>query len=875
MGIIPYIKEALRPGGTPKRFLIWSSVCLLAQHLSALLPMLTETSDPIMGQMFLGFGFLVFIGSLFIKIERIQLPLAYAIAIVGICLCPYWIHLKIAPTGSMIYLLSWSFIMLLAERRGYFKFNYTVVFMVFLLLLFGISLFVAGASSVIHNAYPVGFGTFMIAITVYLIYIDFDTEKNFYAESRQVENDMVELSQKMSDILTRKGELNTVLWNVCMECAPLLDMEDCVIYLYDDKKSKLVQVAAYGELKQSAYTIQNSIDIEPGKGIVGNCFATGEHVLVQETQFNPNYIVDDKVRKSELAVPIFSKGKVIGVLDSEHSLKGFFRERHLRAFQVIASFCGMKITEVEAFDSIRKIQIAEEQVDKYKELDQLKNRFITNISHDLKTPLSLIKAPAMQIASISENPKVQKHSEYILKNTEHLLRVVNQLLQLNRLDKGLNELYLEEIRIDQLLEKVKGQYLGLAETQGISFQTKFDKGIILTDAFRLEQIIHNLVHNAFRYSGNNGKVELTAWITQSTLKICVSDNGPGISEKLQSKVFERFFKADVNNHEGTGIGLSLVKEYTESLNGKVSLESLEGKGTTFTIQIPLSAENKEITFPVEVLENEETGKPIILVVEDHADLNNFICTFFEDDFHCISAFDGEEAMEKLKVVTPDIIISDLMMPKMNGTEFIAKIKESDTHGHIPVIVLTAKSQTESKIDLYQLGADNYLIKPFDINELGAVVNGVLDQRKKLKILFRQNYLGAVPAPTSTPEDHPEIEMPLSKKLEDAVNYVMENLSDSALNIKSMSKALGFGRNRFQKEIKEITGLTPVEFVRSVRLNEAKKMLEAPSMNVSEAAYAVGFNNLSYFTRSFKTEFDMLPSDWQEACKTISKPQSDA
>lgn len=865
MRLVTYIQEAVNPGGTPRRYLVWVSFVLIAQVLASILPSPHFRAEEFnLSHGILIGGIIIPIVFNFVRTDKQRIFAAYFLYIIGLIISTVTISIGITSLSGIVFMLTWAMTLFVAERREYISFDLVVVFMVLMLISTFVLLMFNPESGVADNMIILITGAVLTAIDIYLVYADFGYERNYYQESRRTYSNLEILSSKLSDILSSDGQLESILWKVTEECVPFLDLEECVIYLYDPERNKLVQVSAFGAKLDEQNEIVNPIEIDPGHGIVGKCFSQAKAILVEETRNHPDYIVDDAHRDSELAVPILSNGKAIGVIDSEHRLKGFFKERHVQAFHIMASFCGIKITENQARESIQQAAQAKQEAIRYKELDELKNRFITNISHDLKTPLSLIKAPAMQIQNATKSDQVKKHASYILKNADHLLRVVNQLLQLNRVDLGLNELYVEEIEIDKLIGKIATQYSGLAEKDNIQFIVNTDSAVIVTDAFRLEQIIHNLVHNAFRYSGKGGKVELTVQHQKDSLRISVIDNGPGISKDTQTKVFDRFFKADENNHEGTGIGLSLVKEYAESLGGKVELASEPGNGSNFQVTLP-ATNTKAFSFSESSPDADELSignKPLMLVVEDHADLNDFICGFFDEDYQCISAFDGEEALIKMNEQIPDIIISDLMMPKMNGNTFIETIKSSDNWGHIPVIVLSAKSQVDSRINLYELGADNYLVKPFDIQELSSVVKNVLDQRQKLKQRFQQNYL----PDTSVSEEKTVISEENKKQhelLQQAVDFVMERIDDSDLSIKYIAESLGIGRNKFQREIKELTGLKPVEFVRSIRLNEARRMLNDQSLNVSEVAYAVGFNNLSYFTRSFKSEFGILPSDWQK------------
>lgn len=857
---VTYVKDALTPGGTPSRYLIWVEVILALQTLASVLP----SHDFLlpgwhMSEYILAAVGVVLIASNFARTDGQRILIAYGLYVVGLAVTTFTISMGITSLSGIVFLLTWAMTLFISERREYISFDLVTLFMVLMLVSAVILLMFNPKEGVAENWLILATGAVLTSIDIYLVYIDFGSKRNFYQESRKSFANLDILSTKLSDILTRQGNLDELLWEVTEECVPFLELEECVIYLFDEDEQVLRQVAAYGRKSTADKRIVDPITIEPGKGIVGKTFATGEPILIEEIKKNSDYIVDDAVRSSELAMPIICDGKPIGVIDSEHTKNGFFKDRHEQAFRVMASFCGIKITEHRAKESMQQAERVQMEASHYKELDQMKNRFITNISHDLKTPLSLIKAPAIQIQNLATDERIKKHSNYILKNTEHLLRVVGQLLQLNRVDKGLNELYLEEIDARALINKIGGQYKGLAEKENVQFTYESVDASLITDAFRLQQIIHNLVHNAFRYTGTNGRVRLVGAIEKNDFIIRVEDNGPGISEKIQKQVFERFFKVDENNHEGTGIGLSLVKEYTDSLNGQVHLESAEGKGTTFIVTIPFSVSEVAQEQPGVEAQAEDESKPVMLVVEDHADLNDFICTFFEDDFLCISAFDGAQALKEMERHIPDIIISDLMMPELDGNAFIQRVKSNENFEHIPVVVLSAKSQVESRVDLYEIGADNYLTKPFDVSELGAIVHNIMEQRKKLR-----NRLHSTLDSIEQSEAKVEKSTEETQFLESVRVYVVEHLDDSSLSIPEMAKALGYGRNKFQKHMRETAGVSPVEFIRSVRLLEAKTMLQQSGLSISEVAYAVGFNNLSYFTRSFKNEFGMLPSDAQNS-----------
>jgi len=865
MQFVTYVRDAVRPGGTPSRYLVWVQIVLLSQTLASVLPSQAFWTSGIQLPQWVLIGVVaIIICTSFFKQEHAKILAAYSLYVVGLIVSTITIATGITSLSGIVFMLTWAMTLFIAERREYFSFDLVTVFMVLMLASTVILLSFNPLNGVSQNWIVLYVGAFITVVDIYLIYVDFGAHRNYYQESRKSFANLDILSSKLSEVLSKQGELEDILWNVSQECLPFLELEECAIYLYNEETNDLRQVQPGHDPDSKEPIERASVHLKVDEGSVGKAFQSKNYVLVEEAKMMTVSNSDNLIRSSELAVPISSGGKVIGVIDSKYSIAGYFKERHIQAFHIMAAFCGIKITEYNAREAMRKAEFAQMETHRYMELDQMKNRFITNISHDLKTPLSLIKAPAMQIDGLSDDPRIKRNASYILKNTEHLLRVVGQLLQLNRVERGLNELYIEEVDVHALILKIGTQYQGLAEKEGIQLECKAAPIKLLTDAFRLEQIIHNLVHNAFRYIGTGNRIALTGTTDEKDLVIQVEDNGPGISAELQKKVFDRFFKADENNHEGTGIGLSLVKEYAQRLGGSVEIESRANEGSIFTVRVPLqTAEIKEEKAVSEILHDSE-GKPLMLVVEDHVDLNDFICSSFEDRYQCIAAFDGAEALKLMEKQIPDIIISDLMMPEMPGDEFVRHVKNNEAFEHIPVVVLSAKSQLESRVELYELGADNYLFKPFDISELNAVVNGIVEQRNKLRKRLHSHVWGDI-VQKPTEEEMGSTQSNVQQVfIEKVRSFVLENIESTTIAIPEMAASLGIGRNKFQKMMREITGLSPVEFVRSIRLLEAKRMLESQALTVSEVAYSVGFNNLSYFTRSFKNEFNALPSELQNA-----------
>ncbi|OSZ78801.1 hypothetical protein CAP35_11290 [Chitinophagaceae bacterium IBVUCB1] len=865
-----YLKRTVNPGGTPRRMKEWMGAILLLHACGNLLPgksiLDINTADGIV----LSAVFLVVIFSWSALKEAWQMPLCWLIMLSALSLHIYTANYHNINRADIITICAWAMSMLICERRGYMNFVYLMLSITLCLGSMGVStVYNSGkAAGVTEMVVPLIIGIVVAGCNTYLLIIDFKFGEQKMKFFERHFDKIEELSQRLSRILMEEKPLQEVLWNVTKECIPLLDLDDFVIYLYDADKNKLVQVAAYGGKSATTQQIINPIEIPPGKGIVGKVFLTNEPILIEDTSQSKDYIVDDAFRMSELAVPISIGDEVLGVIDSEHPKKRYYQHNHLQVFRLIAAFCSIKIAKQRVEQKILEAEKQELEANKTRELEALKSKFITNISHDLKTPLSLILGPATQINNIAKDPHVKQQVAYILKNTNHLMAMVEQLLQLNHVDLGIGKLKPETIDITAMVKGIYEQYEPLAIETGITFTLDVPQHLtIVSDHFRLSQSIHNLLQNAFKHTPKDELIGIRVNSGAGLISIEIKDTGVGIPADEQEKIFERFYKIDVNNHKGTGIGLSLVKEYITQLGGKIAVKSEPAKGTVFSITMPVTSPDvntpdaERIIVHTEV-ENEDK-LPLMVVAEDHAELNAFISQAFESNgFKVMTAFDGKQALQLIQDNIPDIVITDLMMPNMNGEDLVNAVKNSDTIGHIPIIVLSAKGQLNSKVDLYQLGADNYLTKPFQLEELLAIADSTLKQRKRLRDSFVAEYLNKPVLLTNDTQQGEELVA--DNQVQQYIDYILEHLDRDSLNVNTMGKHFNLGRNRLQREIKVATGLTPVEFIRSVRLNEAQKMLQAGKRNISEIAYMTGFSNLSYFSRSYKLQFGIAPSEVQVA-----------
>ncbi len=674
-----------------------------------------------------------------------------------------------------------------------------------------------------------------------------------------------------------KNTIDDILWDVAQNCMSRLGLVDCVIYLIDESRRVLVQKAAYGGKNPSGYHIESPIEIPIGEGIVGHVAETGKAELVRNTSDDPRYIIDDASRLSELAVPLKIKGKVIGVIDSEHPDKDFFTQHHLDTLRTIASICASKIAQTRADIEAEKGKLAQIEADKMRELDQMKSHFFANISHEFRTPLNLILGP------------LQMHDTYIpaqevgimRRNAERLLRLVNQLLDLAKLEVG--QLQVNEMNVDlfQMLRTIVTSFSSYAASQGVQFQTlipEFEQ-VVRIDPDKLEKICYNLISNAIKFTPEGGLVSVSASITApNTLNLIVSDTGIGIAEDQQERLFDRFFQADSSKTrriEGSGIGLTLTKELVELIGGNISFVSQEDRGSIFTIQLPLKAPlqgddlnelNGSLTYSlyqkdhapsIKDLRSLDTTQPedlpIALIVEDHPDLQSYMFMHLRQFYTCLQAFDGEEGIKIAQERVPDIIISDVMMPHKDGMELAQFLKSDAKTSHIPIILLTARDDQRTKRVGFESGVDQYLAKPFDIIELKARMDALIHQRNHL----REKYSKEI---SLQPLDI-QVEDREAQFIEKLIDIVEQHLDNSEFRVEQLQKEIGMSRMQLHRKLKALTNQSASEFIRNIRLEKASQLLAQKDVHVAEAAYQVGFTHLSYFAKCFKEKFGCTPSEY--------------
>lgn len=541
---------------------------------------------------------------------------------------------------------------------------------------------------------------------------------------------------------------------------------------------------------------------------------------------------------------------------------------------------------------LRRVRVKHEyemsrfEAQKLHEVDELKSRFFANISHEFRTPLTLILGPVKQIIERTKETKTKEDLNLVHRNANKLLGLVNQLLDISKIESGNMKLQTTPINIIPYLKALVLSFTSYAERKRISLKliSGLDDLTVYIDKDKFEKIINNVLSNAFKFTPDGGTIEVIVNQESKYLRIAISDTGVGIPKDMMQKIFDRFYQVDgshTREQEGTGIGLSLTKELVELHKSTIEVESDEGKGSTFRISIPLGTdhltpeeicelesdklesyqfENTLIVSPENKINNVDTDaimqadKPLLLIVEDNYDVRNYIKANLDNGYRIIEAVDGEDGWNKSTNALPDLIISDVMMPKMDGFELCKRLKTDERTSHIPIILLTAKAAKQDKLDGYEIGADDYIMKPFETDELNARIKNLILQRKKLQELFKKNGMLSLGQTQIKSVDKIFLQNVLSK--------IDQYLSDSSFNVEFLSEDLGISRSVLHRKILSLTGETPGDLIRRIRLNKAAVLIKSKFGNLSEVALEVGFNNPAHFSENFKKQFGVPPSHYQ-------------
>jgi signal transduction histidine kinase/ligand-binding sensor domain-containing protein/DNA-binding response OmpR family regulator len=579
----------------------------------------------------------------------------------------------------------------------------------------------------------------------------------------------------------------------------------------------------------------------------------------------------------------------------------------------------------------RDYEMSKFEAEKMHEVDELKSRFFANISHEFRTPLTLILGLAKKIVEKSKEQTLTEDASVIRRNAKRLNGLVNQLLDLSKIESGKMTLQTSPINLIPFLKGLVLSFVSFAERKRITlkFNSDEEEVVAYVDKDKIEKIITNLLSNAFKFTPEGGSIEFSVRRAFSTgnghselieghpefisgsasvlksknefkklkrvqldkegfVEISVSDTGIGISPERIDKIFDRFFQVDSSHtreQEGTGLGLALTKEIVELHKGKISVASSEGKGSTFTVTIPLGKEHLK---PEEIIEGTieteeiipkevevfseyeiekvssnieiitEEGKLLLLIVEDNTDVRNYIKGSLEKEFRILEAINGEDGLNQAIKHIPDLIISDVMMPKMDGFQMCDRIKNDEKTSHIPVIMLTAKATSKDKIEGYETGADDYIMKPFDAEVLRIRINNLIQQRKRLREYFSKEGIFETNDIVVTSTD--------KTFLKKALDIINKHISDETFSVDVFADEIAMSRFQLRRKLLALVGESPSDLIRRIRLTKAAILLEQNFGNISEIAAEVGFNNPANFAHSFKVHFGVSPSEYLNSKK---------
>ena len=477
-------------------------------------------------------------------------------------------------------------------------------------------------------------------------------------------------------------------------------------------------------------------------------------------------------------------------------------------------------------------------------LEQEKLKIFENIVHDIRTPVTLIKGPLQLLKKdLSTHQRHATNFELIERNSEKLLHLVNELLDASKLDRGKYQVVFQTGNIDVFVQSILHSFSSESKDKNIDIEYISSKSELTHSycANALEKILFNLVSNALKYCASGSKVTVQTRIEGNTIQLVVADNGPGIPQKEQSKIFDRFYRRQQDKATtGTGIGLSLVKDLVEVVQGSIELKSEYGKGTTFLISIPVetidqSTSNSEI----------DASKFQLLLCEDDPDIVTFVCGFLEDEFNITVASNGQEGLTKFTEVLPDIVLSDVMMPIMDGIELLHAIKSDEMTNHTPVVLFSAKSSLESRLKGLSFGADAYIAKPFNPDELRLVLQNLINTIQRNQQTFQSNI--------QSEKTFEERVKSTNEYLNKAIAFVVNNIDSYEYSVNELAEDLCISRSQLHRKLTTYSGFSAANFIKMIRLEKAKDLLKTHQGNVTEIAYACGFNSQSYFSTAF-TEY---------------------
>jgi DNA-binding response OmpR family regulator/two-component sensor histidine kinase len=515
------------------------------------------------------------------------------------------------------------------------------------------------------------------------------------------------------------------------------------------------------------------------------------------------------------------------------------------------------------------LKLKDDEAKRLQEIDVFKTNLFTNISHEFRTPLTLIAGPVERLISQSENPIVKSQLNLIKQNSQRLLNLVDQLLEVTKIKSGKHQLRVQKGNLGLLVQSIVSNFFYLAAEKDMRIISDVPLMTeVWFDSDKIEKILTNLLQNAIKYGKHGTDIHLTTFITDKQLEMKVSNLSiQKYSKEEIARLFDKFYKPDLKS-EGFGIGLPLIKDLVELNHGKIKLKVEEStRSFTVNIQLPVDKfafkpdevieEEKEYQIPIPSISptSPNENSPMVLVIEDNDEVRTFIANELRHYYQVIEASDGKEGLFLAFKKIPDLIISDVMMPDKDGIELCETLKKDEKTSHIPIILLTAKSEEADKIKGLEVGADDYILKPFAVKQLLIRIEKLIELRRNLRVRYsgKTQIAPNEIALTSTDE----------KFLNKIQKIVDEDLADSNFTVDEFCKKLGMSRMQLHRKLTALTGLSTTAFIRDQRLRLALQRLEKSGESISEIAYAVGFSSPSYFIKCFRETYQMTPSDYLE------------
>lgn len=524
---------------------------------------------------------------------------------------------------------------------------------------------------------------------------------------------------------------------------------------------------------------------------------------------------------------------------------------------------------------------------------QSKLAFFTNVSHDLRTPLTLIAEPVDQVKnSDSLSDKEKSLMRIADKNIKILKRLINQILDFRKFENDKLKAVYEEVSPAQIFPEWAEAFRAHARKNYIDFTVEINlpEGFTMAlDVEKTERVVFNLLYNAFKFTPRKGRILLKVDLKDDNLRVEVADSGKGIPKEDLENIFARFYQAEQVRPQGSGIGLSLAKAFVELQNGSIEVESEVDKGSRFTVLIPVThTERKynpdethlnttrpsEMVDFLEIPEEENTpseeisdDRPLLLIIDDNEDIRLMVKELLKDEYEIISASDGREGIKTATKYVPDLIICDVMMPGMDGIECCGILKNEISTSHIPLLMLTACSMDEQRVEGYESGADGYMSKPFSGKVLKARIKSLLSNRKKIKEMYQLSTPSTALASDKDDKEKQSAGKDVEKEFYARfLEIVMKEMGDSELSVDTLAAKMGLGRSQFYRKIKSLTNFSPVELLRHIRLKKARELLLQTNKTISEIAYEVGFSTPAYFTKCYREVYSETPSELREKIK---------